>query len=70
MARDDDESFAPRKSASVQHAVGEPLDAFSIEELIERVTLLHEEIARIETILARKRASREAAALFFKSDAT
>lgn len=46
------------------------MDAFSIEELIERVTLLHAEIARIETILAQKRASREAAALFFKGDAT
>lgn len=70
MARDDDESFAPRKTAGVQHAVGEPLDAFSIEELVERMALLHAEIARIENMLVQKRASREAAALFFKADPT
>ena len=65
MARDDDDLFAPRKSADVRHAIGESLDQFSIEELGERVALLRAEIDRIEDTLVRKRASRDAADIFF-----
>jgi uncharacterized small protein (DUF1192 family) len=70
MARDDDEFFVPRKTAGVRHAVGELLDALSVEELGERIALLRAEIDRLETALVQKRASRDAATSFFKSDPT
>jgi uncharacterized small protein (DUF1192 family) len=70
MARDDDDFFAPPKSASVKHTLGETLDAFSLEELDERIALLRGEIDRIEAAMARKRASRDAASTFFKSGST
>jgi len=46
--------------------VGEPLDTFSVEELRLRIALLREEIARLETVVAAKQASRDAADAFFK----
>ncbi len=49
-----------------KHQVGEPLDTLSVEELRLRIALLHEEIARLETVVAAKQASRDAADAFFK----
>lgn len=66
MVREDDDFSA--KTASVKHAVGEPLDTFSIKELGDRVAQLRTEIERIEAAMARKRASLDAAAAFFKTD--
>jgi uncharacterized small protein (DUF1192 family) len=66
MARDDDDFGASRKSSKAQHLIGEPLDTISIEELVERVTILHAEIHRLEAAIVKKRASREAAASVFK----
>ena len=63
MARDEDPD---RPAPKPRHAVGEPLDAVSVDELRERVALLRDEIARIEAEVARKQASRSAADAFFK----
>jgi len=48
------------------HEIGQDLALLSVEELNERIVLLKEEIARLDTAAAKKRASRSAADLFFK----
>ena len=58
---DDD---APRKKPV--HEVGEDLSKLSLFELAERIESLKEEIARIEEAIARKKASADHAASFFK----
>ncbi len=58
---DDD---APKKKKP--HEIGEDLAALSLDELADRIALLRAEIARIEAAIAAKRASAEAAALFFR----
>lgn len=63
MAREDDE--APRRK--VTHDIGQDLSLLSVGELEARIGLLREEIARLETALTGKRASRDAADRFFKS---
>ena len=62
MARDEDERPAPKP----KHAIGEPLDMMSVEELRLRIDLLREEIARLDLAVAAKQASRDAADAFFK----
>ena len=61
MARDDEERPASRP----RHQVGEPLDTMSVDELRMRIDLLHEEIARLEAVIAAKDASRSAAESIF-----
>lgn len=61
-AIDDDDK--PKKK--VAHEVGQNLTLLSVEELAQRVQLLHDEIARLEADMASKRASRSAADQFFK----
>ncbi len=63
MANDDDDR--PKKAAS--HEIGQDLSMLSVEELTGRVVLLRAEIERVEQVIARKRASRDAAASIFKS---
>lgn len=63
--RDDDSGLEPRKV--VAHAIGQDLSTLSEHELVERVTLLRAEIARLEEEARRKKASREAAGAFFRS---
>lgn len=70
MARDDDDFFARGKPAKAQHVLGEALDAFSVEELDERIAVLRAEIDRLEAAMVQKRASRDAAATFFKTGPT
>ncbi|RYC30133.1 DUF1192 domain-containing protein [Lichenibacterium minor] len=63
MARDDDpDRPAPRP----RHAVGEPLDALSVDELRLRIALLEAEIARLDAEIGSKQASRSAADAVFK----
>jgi uncharacterized small protein (DUF1192 family) len=62
--RDDEPGFAPKKP--VAHDVGQDLSSLSEHELVERVSLLREEIERLEAERRRKAASREAAGAFFK----
>jgi uncharacterized small protein (DUF1192 family) len=54
----------PKKK--ITHEVGQDLSLLSLGELTERVALLKEEIARLEGEMARKRASKSAADIFFK----
>ncbi len=61
-AIDDDD----RPKKKLVHEIGQELALLSIEELGERITLLKEEIARLEADIARKRATKSAADTFFK----
>ncbi|RYB02303.1 DUF1192 domain-containing protein [Lichenibacterium ramalinae] len=63
MARDAAED---RPAPKPRHAIGEPLDAVSVDELRERIAALHEEVARLEAEVARKQASRSAADAVFR----
>ena len=54
----------PKKKVS--HELGQELALLSVGELAERIGLLKDEIARLETEMARKRASQNAADAFFK----
>ena len=61
-AIDDDEK--PKKK--IVHEIGQELTVLSVEELAERVQLLHDEISRLEADMTKKRATRSAADQFFK----
>ena len=61
-AIDDDE----RPKKKISYDIGQELTLLSVGELTERVTLLKEEIARLEANMATKQASKSAADLFFK----
>ncbi len=63
MAIEDDDR--PRKKIS--HEIGQDLSLLSVEELDERIALLASEIERLRAAMTRKRASKEAANIFFKS---
>ncbi|MGJ4952883.1 DUF1192 domain-containing protein [Bradyrhizobium sp. HKCCYLS20291] len=63
MANEDDDR--PRQAKA--HEIGQDLSMLSVEELTSRIALLHSEIERIEQAVAKKRASRDAAASIFKS---
>ena len=59
-----DEDDRPKKK--IAHEIGQDLTLLSAIELTERIALLKEEIARLETARAKKQASRSAADQFFK----
>jgi uncharacterized small protein (DUF1192 family) len=59
-----DEDDRPKKK--IAHEIGQDLTLLSVEELAERIQFLKDEIARLETNMASKRASRSAADQFFK----
>jgi uncharacterized small protein (DUF1192 family) len=59
-----DEDDRPKKK--ITHEIGQDLTLLSVGELTERVTLLKEEIARLQANMATKQASKSAADLFFK----
>ena len=61
-ATDDDD----RPKKKIVHEIGQDLSLLSVGELTERVSLLKEEIARLEANMAQKRATKSAADLFFK----
>jgi uncharacterized small protein (DUF1192 family) len=61
-AIDDDD----RPKKKIVHEIGQELALLSVGELRDRITLLKEEIARLEADIARKGASKAAADLFFK----
>ncbi len=60
-AIDDDDR--PKKIA---HEIGQDLTLLSVKELTERIALLRDEIARLESDIGKKQASRSAAEQFFK----
>jgi len=59
-----DEDDKPKKK--IAHEIGQDLSLLSVEELGQRVQLLHDEIGRLEADMTQKRASRSAADQFFK----
>jgi uncharacterized small protein (DUF1192 family) len=59
-----DEDDKPKRK--IAHEIGQDLALLSVGELGERIGLLKEEIARLETEMARKRASQTVADQFFK----
>jgi uncharacterized small protein (DUF1192 family) len=63
---DETDPFGTVRKPPAQHEIGQPLDTLSVHELAERVDLLKSEILRVEEMLARKQASRQAADAFFK----
>jgi uncharacterized small protein (DUF1192 family) len=63
MAIEDDDK--PKKKIS--HEIGQDLSMLSVEEIGARIGLLEAEIARLQTALTMKRATRDAADRFFKS---
>jgi uncharacterized small protein (DUF1192 family) len=63
MAIEDDEK--PRRK--ITHDIGQDLSLLSVDELGERIALLTTEIGRLQAEIDKKRASRDAAASFFKS---
>ena len=61
-AIDDDD----RPKKKIVHEIGQELTLLSVAELTERITLLKEEISRLEANMATKQASKSAADMFFK----
>jgi uncharacterized small protein (DUF1192 family) len=61
-AIDDDD----RPKKKIQHEIGQDLSLLSVDELSERVAFLRAEIARLESTLSAKQASRHTADQFFK----
>ncbi|MGI9483644.1 MAG: DUF1192 domain-containing protein [Hyphomicrobiales bacterium] len=61
----DDEDARAKKAAEL--VVGADLSAISVDELKERITLLEEEIARIQAEIAAKQSSKDAAESVFRS---
>jgi len=59
-----EEDDRPKKK--IAHEIGQELALLSVEELNDRISLLNDEIARLEAALAKKHASRSAADQFFK----
>ena len=59
-----DEDDRPKKK--IVHEIGQDLALLSVKELLERIALLREEIARLEADIDRKQASRNVADQFFK----
>jgi uncharacterized small protein (DUF1192 family) len=59
-----DEDDRPKKK--ITHEIGQDLTLLSVGELNARIELLREEIARLETDIKGKQASRSAADQFFK----
>jgi uncharacterized small protein (DUF1192 family) len=59
-----DDDLLPKKKTV--HEIGQDLSLLSIGELTERIALLKEEIARLESAQASKSATRTAADAFFK----
>ena len=59
-----DEDDKPKKK--LVHEIGQDLTLLSAAELTERITLLKEEIARLEADMAKKQAMKSAADTFFK----
>ncbi len=59
-----DEDDRPKKK--IAHEIGQDLTLLSVTELNARIELLRGEIARLESDIGKKQASRSAADQFFK----
>lgn len=63
MPIDDDDRPRPK----ITHQLGQDLSLLSLDDLNERIAMLETEIERLKVEAVKKRASRDAAASFFKS---
>ena len=63
MAIEEDDK--PRKK--ITHEIGQDLSLLSVEELTGRIALMNAEIERLQQAAAKKRASKDAAKIFFRS---
>jgi uncharacterized small protein (DUF1192 family) len=63
---DDDGVFGAPRKAPPAHEIGQNVDALSVHELVERIELLRAEIARLETAIKSREATKDAASAFFK----
>ena len=59
-----EEDDRPKKK--IAHDIGQELYLLSAEDLAERISLLKQEIARLEAAMAKAQASRNVADQFFK----
>jgi len=59
-----DEDLLPKKKPT--HEIGQDLSLLSLAELAERISLLKDEIDRLEAAVRSKSATRQAADQFFK----
>jgi len=59
-----EEDDRPKKK--LVHEIGQDLALLSVEELNDRISLLNDEVARLDAAVAKKRASRSVADQFFK----
>jgi uncharacterized small protein (DUF1192 family) len=60
----DPEDDRPKKKNT--HEIGQDLSLLSVGELAARISLLNDEISRLEAEISRKRASQTAADAFFR----
>jgi uncharacterized small protein (DUF1192 family) len=59
-----EEEDRPKKK--ILHEIGQDLSLLSVAELKERIEILREEIARLESAIAQKQTSRNVADQFFR----
>ena len=65
-AFDEEAAFGAPPKKPATHVIGENVDTLSAPELAERIELCRREIARLETAMAAREATRAAADAFFK----
>jgi uncharacterized small protein (DUF1192 family) len=66
-AFDEEAMFGAKPTKAPVHAIGQALDDLSAPELAERIETLKQEIARLESAIEARQATRDAASAFFKS---
>jgi uncharacterized small protein (DUF1192 family) len=66
-AFDEDAVFGAKRPKPPVHEIGQLLDDLSAPELAERIETLKQEIARLESAIEAREATRSAASAFFKS---
>ncbi len=66
-AFDEDALFGAKPTKPPVHEIGQALDDLSEPELAERIETLKREIARLESAMKARQATRHAASAFFKT---
>jgi len=66
-AFDEDAKVGAKRAKPPIHEIGQALDDLSAPELAERIEALKREIARLESAMKAREATRHAASAFFKS---
>jgi len=66
MAGFDDDALSIKRPKPPVHEIGQVIDDISAPELAERIAALRQEIDRLESAIAAREATKNAAAAFFK----